>query len=103
MGLKGKDATLKGNYLHFRNVQTIAKKKLLETPEVPFRNDFLENIAREKPAGCWSLQQDERHQTVIIRSLIWPGYHFFHKAMTRKFGGIYIGDGLKNAEVHFIV
>jgi len=102
-GLNGTEALKKGNYMHFRNVQTIEKKRLLETPEAPFTYNFLENISREKPQGCWSLQRDERHETVIIRSLIWPGYHFFHKISSSKFGGMYIGDGLKNAEVHFIV
>jgi hypothetical protein len=42
--------------MHFRNVQTQAKKRLLETPEAPFVDNFLENISREKPQGCWSLQ-----------------------------------------------
>ena len=102
-GLKGQEALKKGNYMHFRNVQSEAKKRLLETPEAPFVNNFLENISRDKPQGCWSLQQDERHQSVTIRSLSWPGYQFFHKIASNKFGGMYIGDGLKNAEVHFIV
>jgi hypothetical protein len=37
--------------------------------------------------------------TVLGRSLLWPGYHFYHEVGRRKFGGVYIGMGLKNLEL----
>ena len=39
----------------------------------------------------------------MIRSLSWPGFQFYHKLHSAKFGNVYMGDGLKNQEVHFIV
>ena len=39
----------------------------------------------------------------MVRSLQWPGYQFYHKLNSNKFGAVYIGDGLKNLEIHFIV
>ena len=39
----------------------------------------------------------------MVRSLQWPGYQFFHTLESSRFGAMYIGDGLKNLEIHFIV
>ena len=49
------------------------------------------------------MQKDEREENVIVRSLMWPGYQFYHKIGSNKFGAVYVGDGLKNAELHFII
>lgn len=90
--------------MHFRNVQESDCKKIeLEKAEATFKNDFLECIEQDAPKGCWNIQGNERGDTMLIRSLNWPGYQFYHKKATNQFGGIYIGDGLKNQEVHFIV
>ena len=91
------------NYLHFRNVQNEAKRAELDLPTAPFNERFLESAAEDQPRGCWSLQRDERGDSVMVRSLMWPGYQFFHKTGSGRFGAIYVGDGLKNLEIHFIV
>ena len=41
--------------------------------------------------------------TVLIRSLSWPGFQFYHRINSSKFGNVYIGDGLKDLEVQFLV
>jgi hypothetical protein len=60
-------------------------------------------VESDEPRGCWSLQLCERKETSVLRSLTWPGFQFFHCLNTNKFGNCYIGDGLKNQEVHFII
>lgn len=103
-GLNGDTAQDLSSYMHFRNVQDCEQKKAdLEKAEATFKEDFLESIQQDAPKGCWNIQSNERGDTVLIRSLNWPGYQFFHKKSTNQFGGMYIGDGLKNQEVHFIV
>ena len=49
------------------------------------------------------MQMDERSESVMVRSLAWPGYQFFHTLSSNRFGAMYVGDGLKNLEIHFIV
>ncbi len=102
-GLQGEQAAQLKSYLHFRNVQAADKKAELDRPEAPFKADFLESIEGDMPRGCWNIQSCERGDTVLIRSLNWPGYQFYHRKSTAHFGGLYIGDGLKSQEVHFIV
>ena len=91
------------NYLHFRNVQNVEKRAELDLPTAPFNERFLESAAEDQPRGSWTLQLDERRDSVMVRSLQWPGYQFFHKLNTNRFGAVYVGDGLKNLEIHFIV
>jgi len=35
--------------------------------------------------------------------LLWPGYFAIHKANTSIFCGVYIGNGMKNAELPFMI
>jgi radial spoke head protein 9 len=91
------------NYVHFRNVQSESKKKALDEPSAPFNAKFLESIAGDQPKGCWNFQHDLSQQTVLGRSLMWSGFHFYHKHGQNKFGSVYIGDGLKNLELQFMI
>ena len=102
-GLNKEQAAKLSHYQHFRNVQHADKKALLDQSDAPFHKDILDGIQGDQPKGCWSLQMDERNETAVLRSLSWPGFQFFHKLSSNRFGNIYIGDGLKNQEVHFIV
>jgi len=98
-GLDSSASTDLNSYLHFRNVQTDEKKALLDEPSAPFNSNFLESISGDEPKGCWNFQHDLSKKTVLGRSLIWPGYHFYHCHGKKKFGSVYIGDGLKNLEL----
>ena len=75
------------------------KKKELDEASSPFNNCFLEQINFDLPIGCWNFQQDLEKNTVLGRSLLWPGFHFYHLHGQSKFGSVYIGDGLKNMEL----
>lgn len=90
-------------YLHFRNVLDEEKKKNLDLPSAPFDTHFLEAIKNDKPNGSWSFQHDLAKQTVLGRNLLWPGFNFYHIHNEGKFGCVYIGDGLKNLELQFMM
>lgn len=102
-GLSSQDSLSLDNYLHFRNVQSDQKKAALDEPSAPFNSKFLDSISEDQPKGCWNFQQDLSKQTVLGRSLMWPGFHFYHKHGQNKFGSVYIGDGLKNLELQFMI
>ena len=85
-----------GSYQHFRNVQSNDKKAILDKSDAPFHKDILDPVKEDDPRGCWELQLDDRGTTAVARSLAWPGFQFFHKLGSNKFGNVYIGDGLKN-------
>ena len=89
--------------MHFRNVQTPVYKENLDGPGAPFNPKFLEPVTEDLPKGLWTVQNDESRKNAVVRSLMWPGFSFFHKKQSQKFGNLYIGDGLKNADLHFMI
>lgn len=101
-GLNKDDASLSQCYQYFRNVQQDDKKALLDKNDAPFHKDILDSLAKAT-LGEWSNQMDERGNVACFRSLSWPGFQMYHLSGSCKFGNMYIGDGLKNQEVHFIV
>lgn len=98
-GLEQNNCLSLSSYVHFRNVQSEYNKAALDLPSAPFNKNFLESISGDKPKGCWNFLNTQPSQNVLGRSLLWPGYHFYHHLGSNKFGSIYIGDGLKNLEL----
>jgi radial spoke head protein 9 len=102
-GLTHDDALVETSYLHFRSSQTKDKKDLNQKDDAIFRPDFVESIADDAIKGSWSVQQDTTKSAVSIKSLLWPGYVAFHKLKSKVFGGVYIGDGIKNVDLPFML
>lgn len=101
-GLDCNSSLCLSNYVHFRNVQDEEIKRKLDEPGAPFSQHLLESIEGDKPGGCWNFQHDLAQETVLGRSLLWPGYHFYHTHSSNKFGSVYVGDGLKNLSLQFM-
>jgi radial spoke head protein 9 len=38
-----------------------------------------------------------------VRSLLYPGYHFYYSAHDLTWGGLYSGDGLRNDDLIFML
>lgn len=102
-GLTSESAFLEESYLHFRSAQTKEKKELNQKDDAIFRPDFLESIAQDDIRGSWSVQPDTTKSQAIIKSLLWPGYFAYHRLRSKIFGGVYIGDGIKNVDLPFML
>lgn len=102
-GLTHENALCETSFLHFRSAQTKDKKDLNQKDDAIFRPDFVESIADDSVKGSWSVQLDTTRSAVSVKSLLWPGYIAFHKLKTKLFGGVYIGDGIKNVDLPFML
>ena len=51
----------------------------------------------------WQLRLERGGDFVLIRSLKWLGMMFFHVPNTSKFGSLYVGTGVKNNDVPFML
>jgi radial spoke head protein 9 len=102
-GLCHESALCETQYLHFRSCQTKEKKELNQKDDAIFRPDFLESIADDSIKGSWSVQLDTTKSAASIKSLLWPGYVAYHKLHSKIFGGVYIGDGIKNVDLPFML
>ncbi len=102
-GLTATEAGELSNYLHFRQPENLGRKSVLERRGLVASTDFLDPISEDSPAGVWAARVDKQRGQATLRSLVWPGYFFFHNVGTARFGGAYFGDGRRNDDIGFMV
>jgi radial spoke head protein 9 len=102
-GLK-KDAVFQfENYAHFRKPLTKDKKEQLERDEAIYNHKFLDEITSDLPKGSWNLLKDTSDSVAVLRNTLWPGYYAYHRCNTPIFGGVYMGNGIKNLDLPFML
>ena len=102
-GLFQNDGANIKKYMHFRNVQSAAKKELINKEDAIYCYDIFDCIECDQPTGIWSIVFDTIHKKAEIKSFLWPGYYAFHIGHTSLFGGAYFGNGIKNKDVGFML
>jgi len=102
-GLDVGEATDLSNYLHFRQAHGLARKSALDKKDLVKDVDFMDPLSEDDPKGCWSCRMDVATGTATLRSLVWPGYTFYHRVRRSEFGGVYFGDGQKNGDLAFML
>lgn len=60
-------------------------------------------LSADEPNKCWSVQQDVTKSVVTVRNQLWPGFYAFHRCNTPAHGCVYIGDGLRNNDLAFML
>ena len=72
--------------------------------EDTFHHEFMDNAAVCNPSQGWTIQKDEMNQTVVvIRNRLWPGFTAYARANTKIFGSLYIGAGIKQVDLPFMI
>lgn len=66
-------------------------------------NRLLINVCLFIYLECWSLQLHLKDNLIIIRNLYWSGMTFYHKINSSEYGSIYVGDGIKNKCLAFMI
>ncbi len=102
-GLRGPSATSLDNYVHFRGVLSKEKRDLIDRDEGIFNPQFLDLVSSDPLKGAWSVQKDTTDSTVIIRNKLWPGYYSYHRTNSSIYGGLYIGSGIRNNDLPFML
>ena len=91
------------NWQHFRIIQQFEKIGLLQRDEAIYNMKFLDDILIDFPHNSWSLIKDSSSSVANLRNILWPGYYAFHRVNTPLFGSIYIGNGVRNNDLPFMV
>lgn len=102
-GLPKSDAFSLEHYQHFRPIQQKEKLQILEREEAVYNDNILDDITLDYPKNCWSLVKDCADSVSTVRSLLWPGYYAFHRVNTPIFGGVYVGYGIRNQDLPFML
>ncbi|MCL4168886.1 UNVERIFIED_CONTAM: hypothetical protein GTU68_062685, partial [Idotea baltica] len=102
-GLELADCAKLSAYYHFREAKLLHSKSIIERANLDKAIDFMDSIEEDIPKGSWSLQFDRGSGLVVLKSLLWPGYVFFHVPGNRHFGSLYFGSGEKNLDLPFML
>jgi radial spoke head protein 9 len=102
-GLRGQAAFALENYVHFRAVLSKEKRDLIDRDDGIFNNQFLDTLAQDPLKGAWTIQKDTTESVAIIRNKLWPGYYAYHKTNSAINGSLYIGNGLRNNDLPFML
>ena len=103
-GLKFDQLSQLESYMHLRPVRQEDKIDLAAREEDICTHDFLDDASLEKPSQGWTIRRDEINPSVVVlRSRVYPGFCAYARANCRIFGGLYIGDGLKNLTLPFMI
>ncbi|XP_076862444.1 radial spoke head protein 9 homolog isoform X2 [Brachyhypopomus gauderio] len=102
-GLSPSEAAKLSNYYHFSEPRTLKTKSILEMADLNPCIDFLNPLSEDSPKGSWSVQSEQGGRVCVIRSLQWLGLTFYHVPATPQHGYIYMGHGLKNLDLAFML
>ena len=99
-GLDEEHAGKLTSYFHKRPLPaTSAMEKQHLNPTV----DCMPSIQSDIPKGVWRVALDDITGTVFGSSLRFPGAVFYHKPHTQSYGYYYVGDGLENSDLAFML
>ena len=59
--------------------------------------------AAEDVRNTWVVQRDAAKQQTICRSLMYPGYAFFYDEKQPAWGDLYLGSGVRNNDLIFML
>jgi len=103
-GLSVSEATRLSSYYHFREPILLHLKSLLEQADLDQALDFLDPINTDIPeGGSWSVQCERGGGLIILRSLHWLGFTFYHVPGNSSYGHVYVGTGEKNLDLPFML
>lgn len=100
-GLTSEDAGKLSSYQHFR--VPVASKTPLERSSIDKTRDIFDKIADDVPNGCWSLKVNSSGECVHLKSLLWPGFTFYHVPGSSRFGSVYNGTAQRNSDIVFML
>jgi len=101
-GVDGGSATDPAAFAHFRpvaNPKSIVKLGDAADPA----SDVFESLADDVPTGCWSFKLSGTGGAVVLSNLLWPGFTGYASLGSASHGYCYFGNGLKNADIAFML
>ena len=102
-GLSKDEAFQFENWKHFRVIQQKEKVELMMRDEAVYNNEFLDEITEDLPKHQWNIAKDCSGTIACVKNLLWPGYYAYHRTCTSVYGNLYIGYGIRNNDLPFML
>ena len=97
------DALKTENWLFLRKPEDKEIINLHERDEAFLNDDFLDKVSNDCPKNAWSVHLDATGTVCTLKSHLWPGLYCYHRCKTNQNGFFYMGDGLRNSNLPFMV
>ncbi|XP_011300961.1 radial spoke head protein 9 homolog [Fopius arisanus] len=91
------------SYLHARFPKEKWTENLLTRNDYNYSLDFLDPTSIDIPGECWNIQRYLGSRLIILQNLYWPGMTFYHIPESPHHGFLYIGYGMKNINLPFML
>jgi radial spoke head protein 9 len=82
------------------NPEIVAK---ISRGEQTYNSECLDKVSSAFPKNSWSIQEDVTGTLATLKSHLWPGFYSYHRVNTDISGFVYIGDGVRNSHLPFMV
>ena len=93
------------SYMHLRKCeQSDIIEQAAREEDILIEGEFLDCAKLQKPKDSWTIQNDEVQVAVtLLKSRVWPGFTAFARANSAVFGSLYIGNGIKQVDLPFMM
>ena len=102
-GIEHADALHLKNYMHLRRPAARQYQSEAERASLDKHKDFLDSLDLDAPKGCWSVVVDDSSNVVTLRSLLYPGFFFYHVLGSSSYGRLYVGNAERNYDLAFML
>ncbi|CRH02587.1 conserved Plasmodium protein, unknown function [Plasmodium relictum] len=101
-GLNILEALKLTSWVHFRYPKNLTYDKI-KNYDTFFLNNFLDSINSDNPTNMWNIKINEELNKISIINYLYPGYVFYHILNTPFYGSLYIGNGMSNYDLPFLL
>ncbi|ANQ10934.1 Uncharacterized protein PCOAH_00055370 [Plasmodium coatneyi] len=90
------------SWVHFRYPKNLTYDKIKSYNSF-FLNNFLDSIKSDIPASMWNVKVNNQLSKISIMNCLYPGYVFYHLLNTPFYASVYIGNGIPNYDLPFLL
>ncbi|VWU52458.1 conserved protein, unknown function [Hepatocystis sp. ex Piliocolobus tephrosceles] len=90
------------SWVHFRYPKNLTYEKI-KNYDTFFLNNFLDCIKSDIPTNIWNIKINKELTKISISNYLYPGYVFYHTLNTPFYASIYIGNGISNYDLPFLL
>ncbi|KYN97969.1 hypothetical protein PGSY75_1215800 [Plasmodium gaboni] len=96
------DALKLTSWVHFRYPKNLTYDKIKNYNSF-FLNNFLDSIKSDIPSNIWNIKINKQLNKISILNALYPGYIFYHMLNTPFYASLYIGTGVSNYDLPFLL
>ncbi|CAA9990950.1 conserved Plasmodium protein, unknown function [Plasmodium knowlesi strain H] len=90
------------SWVHFRYPKNLTYDKI-KSYNTFFLNNFLDSIKSDIPTSMWNVKVNNQLSKISIMNCFYPGYVFYHLLNTPFYASVYIGNGIPNYDLPFLL